>query len=181
MKNKHPSSEECFALLKEYETPEHVIRHCVAVATVSLLIGEALNKKGFSFDLDLIRSAGLIHDIARVKKKHWKIGGKFALKRGYKQEAEIISKHMNHYIQSVPEKLTELDIVCLGDRLVLEDEYVGVEIRARYTLDKVKGKKKYERLIHEEIRALNALIRNIESILGMSVDELMNRPATARI
>jgi HD superfamily phosphodiesterase len=59
------------ALLKQYNTPVHVIRHCVKVTETALKIGQALNEKGCGLDLGLIQGAGLIHDIARVEEKHW--------------------------------------------------------------------------------------------------------------
>ncbi len=46
MANKHPSREECLALLRRHHTPAHVIRHCVKVAETALKIGQALNDKG---------------------------------------------------------------------------------------------------------------------------------------
>jgi len=173
MKNKHPSREECFLMLKEYQTPEHVIRHCVAVTDVALSIAEALMGKGYIFDLDLIQSAGLIHDIARVKEKHWLIGAEIALQHGYAQEAEIIREHMKHPFDTDPEKLTELDMVCLGDRLILEDEYVGLDRRMQYVINKAKGDKAIEQLIRTRKEFTRALIRNIENIIGKSIDDLI--------
>ena len=66
MKQQHPDRQECLRLLKEYGTPEHVIRHCMAVADTAVRIGRALNEHGYHLDLELIQAAALIYDIARV-------------------------------------------------------------------------------------------------------------------
>ena len=53
MKQQHPDRQECLRLLKEYGTPEHVIRHCMAVADTAVRIGRALNEHGYHLDLEL--------------------------------------------------------------------------------------------------------------------------------
>jgi putative nucleotidyltransferase with HDIG domain len=132
MANNHPSREECLALLKEHQTPDHVIRHCIKVTDTALKIADALNQKGLSLDLGLIQGAGLIHDIARVEEKHWEIGAEIASELGYYQEAEIIRAHMFYNCNPNEDEINETDIICLSDRMVKEDEYVGLENRMHY-------------------------------------------------
>lgn len=173
MANKHPSREECFALLEEYKTPTHVIRHCVKVTETALKIGSALNEKGLNLDLDLIQGAGLIHDIARVEDKHWEIGAKIASELGYNQEAEIIKVHMFYNCNPNDEIIDETDVICLSDRMVKEDEYVGLETRMQYILEKFKGNQEAIERIGERIKDNRAMIRRIEKILGRTIDSLM--------
>lgn len=173
MTNKHPSREECFALLKEYNTPPHVIRHCVKVTETALKIGSALNSKGMQLDLGLIQGAGLIHDIARVEDKHWEIGADIALNLGYEEEAAIIRVHMFYNCNPNGEEINETDIICLSDRMVKEDEYVGLETRMQYILDKFKGNQEATERISERIKDNKSMIRKIEKIIGTSIDSLM--------
>lgn len=173
MKVKHPTKEECLKMLDEYNTPAHVVRHCVAVADTALKIAEALNDKGFDFNITLITSAALLHDIARVEEKHWISGADFALRNGYLQEAKIIRRHMTHSLDPDAAKLKELDLVCLGDRLVLEDRYVGIDKRMDYVIEKARGDKKIEKMIIARKEENKRLIRNIEDIIGVSIDELI--------
>lgn len=173
MANKHPSREECLALLKKYNTPDHVIRHCIKVTETALKIGRALNDKGYDLDLGLIQGAGLIHDIARVEDKHWEIGAKIASGLGYHQEADIINVHMFYNCDPNQEEIKETDIVCLSDRMVKEDEYVGLENRMRYILDKFKGNKEATDRISERIKDNEAMIGRIERIIGASIDSLI--------
>lgn len=170
---KHPSREECFALLKEYNTPAHVIRHCVKVTETALKLGSALNEKGFDLDLGLIQGAGLIHDIARVEDKHWEIGAAIASELGYEQEASIIKVHMSYNCNPNEKEINETDIICLSDRMVKEDEYVGLETRMRYILDKFKGNQEATERISERIKDNKMMILRIEKIIGTSIDSLM--------
>ena len=169
----HPGREECLKMLKEYNTPEHVVRHCLAVTDAAVKIGQALNAKGFNFNIPLIESAGLLHDIARAEKRHWKVGARLAFDKGFIKEAKIIKKHMDHPLSPEPSKLTELDIVCLGDRTVLEDQYVGMDARMDYVAEKAKGDKRIIKILNRHREINRRLIRNIENIVGARLDEII--------
>lgn len=173
MSDKHPSREECFALLKKYNTPAHVIRHCVKVTDTALKIGKALNKIGCHLNLDLIQGAGLIHDIARVHDKHWDIGAEIASGLGYQQEADIIKVHMFYICDPMKEPIKEIDIICLSDRMVKEDRYVGLEARMQYVLDKFKDDQEARERIRERMLDNKAMINKIERLIGTSIDSLM--------
>ena len=73
-KKRRISEDEVKKLYEEYSTPEHVRAHCRAVTDTAVKLAEALNKQGYSLDLDLIRGAGLSHDVARTSEEHWKVG-----------------------------------------------------------------------------------------------------------
>ena len=173
MANKHPSREECLALLKEYQTPEHVVKHCIKVTDTALKIGAALNEKGFHLDLELIQGAGLVHDIARVEDKHWEVGADITAGLGYDEEADIIRVHMFYSCDPKKEEITETDILCLSDRMVKEDEYVGLDSRMQYILDKFKGNQEAVERISSKIKDNRAMIRKIEGIIGRSIDSLI--------
>jgi len=173
MANKHPSREECLALLKKYNTPDHVIKHCIMVTETALRIGRALNNRGCILDLGLIQGAGLIHDIARVEDKHWEIGAEIASELGYVQEAEIIKIHMFYNGDPSQEEINETDIICLADRMVKEDQYVGLNNRMQYILDKFKDNPDAIERIRERIEDNKAMILRIEKIIGASIDSLM--------
>ena len=175
MANKHPSREECLALLKNYNTPDHVIKHCIKVTDTALKIGQALNEKGCDLDLGLIQGAGLIHDIARVEDKHWEIGAEIVSALGYHQEAEIIKVHMFYNCNPNEIEINETDIICLSDRMVKEDKYVGLENRMQYILDKFKGNQEATERISEKIKDNKAMILRIEQRLGTTIDSLISK------
>ena len=172
---KHPTTEECLKLLEEYGTPNQVRGHCRAVADTACRIGRALNRHGYHFDLALINAAGLLHDIARVEDHHWDAGAAFAEKLGYQQEADIIRVHMTYSPFKLLPKTTEMDLVCLADRLVKEDRYVGIEERIRYIIDKAvsSGHPEAEPRILAKKEELKAFVHDIEEEIDMTIDELM--------
>lgn len=172
---KHPTKEECQRLLVFYGTPVHVQGHCKAVANVAYTTARELNKHGFNFDLDLIMAAGMLHDIARLEDKHWEAGARIAEKHGYKQEADIIKVHMTYSPFSPLNTATETDFVCLGDRTVKEDKYVGLDERIEYIIDKAarNGHPEAKPIILEKKKDTKRFINEIEEVIGMSLDELM--------
>ena len=173
MQNEHPNRNECIRLMQEYGTPKNVIMHCNAVADASLKMAFALNKKGFFLNTSLIFSAGLLHDIARVSEEHWNVGADYVLQFGYVKESEIIRLHMHHSHDTDPYKLKEIDMVCLGDRLITEDKFVGLDERMDYAIRKAEGVKWIEDIINEKREINRILINNIENILEISLEELI--------
>ena len=172
---KHPTTEECLKLLEEYGTPDRVKGHCRAVADTACRIGRALNRHGHHFDLELVNAAGLLHDIARVEERHWDVGAAFAEKLGYQQEADIIKVHMTYSPFHPLPQATETDLVCLADRLVKEDRYVGIEERIQYIIDKAisSGHPEAEPRILAKKEELKFFVHDIETEIGMTIDELM--------
>ena len=172
---KHPTKDECFRLLNEYHTPEHVQGHCKAVAETAYAIGKALNEKGFNLNLELITAAGLLHDIARVEDKHWEVGADMMDKLGYDEESTIIRQHMTYSPFSDINSVSELDLVCLGDRLVKEDEYVGLDDRIDYVIKKAakNGHEDAKPYILEKKEDARRFMDEIEGIIGINIDELI--------
>lgn len=174
---KHPDRQECERLLDEYGTPEHVRRHCRAVADTACTVAEELNKHGFELDVPLILAAGMLHDIARVKDRHWDVGAELMDSLGYHGESRIVKVHMTYSPFSDISEVTETDMVCLGDRTVMEDEYVGLDRRIDYVINKAKknGNPGAEPVILEKKKQTRKFIDQIEEIIGCTLDELMER------
>lgn len=168
------SEEEVKKLYMEYATPNHVKAHCKAVAETAVKMAEALNKHGYSLDLDLIKGAGLAHDVARTSDEHWKIGAEALEALGYKDEADIIRVHMFYSPFNQVEKLNECDMVCLADRLVKEDEYVGLDERIEYILKKAPDKPEIVASIMARKEETKKLMADIARVIGQTVDSLFS-------
>ena len=93
-------------MFREFETPDHVVAHCIAVANVGKKIGEALNKTGFSLDTQIIETAGLLHDMARTDDKHWEVSADFLKQLGFDQEADIQLQQLSTGVQGRCPKVT---------------------------------------------------------------------------
>ena len=163
----------CLEFLREFGTPEHVVAHCIAVADVAKKIGEAMNKTGFSLDTQLIESAGLLHDMARTEDKHWEVSADILQQRGFEQEAAIIRVHMHHHFPDDPCLSTETDIVCLSDRLVMEDRYVGLHLRMDYIIKKAGGQPEIIRRIQENKILVGEYISKLETIMGSTIEAIV--------
>ena len=172
----YPGREECLKMLKEYGTPAHVVGHCNAVAGVATAVGKRLNDKGFNLNIGLIEAAGLTHDIARVRDKHWEVAAKYLRNIGYDKVADIVEVHMFYPEFSKAEETNETDLVCLGDRTVKEDKYVGVEdIIAK--ADRYSGNEK-EEVVAKILKKKQQLIKyidDLEKIMEISLDDLMRQ------
>lgn len=165
----------CEEILKENNTPKHVINHCKAVTNVSVKLANALIDAGFSLDVGIIASASMLHDIKRTDKDHAIVGAE--LLGSYSEldndVVDIVSEHMTHNFLTFNDGLTNLDIVCLADRMVKEDKYVGFEIRMKDILNRFRDNEEAVKRIKERIKTTSILIGQIEKAIGTSIDTLI--------
>lgn len=175
---KRITKEEGLELLYAYGTPERVIRHCIAVTDAAVALGKALNEHGYDLNIELITGAGIIHDIARVHDDHEKVGAEYALSIGLEEEAAIIRTHMRYPYFNKVEEINETDLVCLADRTVKEDQYVGIDERMEYILNKARSAGATEihlEKIKKKREETRQFMADIENVIGISVDELCGR------
>lgn len=175
---KRISEKECENLYKICNTPPHVIAHCRAVSRTAVEIGQKLNLHGFNLDLDLIRGAGLSHDVARTSENHGEEGAKILEKFGYRAEADIVRVHMYYDFNSF-EKLNETDLVCLGDRLVIEGHYAGLDKRFEYIMHKAPQDEKIRSRLLQKKKETRELLDKIEKTMGETVDSLFSGHSTS--
>ena len=170
--NKRISQDEILMLYVEFKTPPNVIRHCMAVATVAVTIAEALNEHGFDLDADLINAAGLTHDIARARARHWDVMADKLEDMGYMEESILVRNHMTGTGYNDVSKVNEM--VWLGDRLVKEDQYVGIDERFEYIIEKARsmGAEDHIKDILESKVDMQRLLDQIQEVIGQSVDSL---------
>lgn len=171
--NRHPTKEECLEILKDHGTPEHVVAHCREVARVAVSIGSELNRHGYGLDMGLIEASALLHDVARTEKNHDEAGARLLEEKGFNEEAGIVRVHMHYPEFSSPENIDETDIMCLADRLVLEDRYVGIDKRMEYIINKRKADKKVEAIIRAKIEDAKDFISSIEHITGLNMEDMV--------
>lgn len=118
----------CFKLLSWFQTGEDTVRHCMAVADMAVEIGMACNRNGAGLDLNLIRSAALLHDIAKGRENHAKEGAKWLSLLGFEAVAEIVNTHMEMPEEQLGE-LNESLIVYLADKRVQGNKRVTLKER----------------------------------------------------
>jgi len=163
-------------LYDEFGTPEHVKGHCRGVTDCAMGIAKALNKQGYDLDLDLIYGAGMIHDTARTLDEHWNVIADRLLELGYIDESKIVREHMKPTSYSDIEDMNEADMIFLGDRLVKEDKYVGIDERFNYIMEKARqhGVLDYDMLMYNKAK-MRRCMDEIEQKIGCTIDSLFDR------
>lgn len=170
-----PNKEECCEILREYGTPEHVIRHSETVAKVSIAIGKELISKGLKLNINLIESASYLHDIARTKSKHDLVGSKYLYEMGLIDISEVIKDHTFHRITDDITELTETDVLCIADRMVIEDKYVGPKKRMNYITEKAVLKFGDDKRGELNLKAESFIdfIERLEKYIGKKITEII--------
>ena len=171
---KRLTEEKCYELYNEFDTPERVKRHCAAVSDAGVRIGEALNRSGMKLDIDLIKMSGLIHDVCRRQEDHGHVAARILESRGYTREADVVREHMYYDFNPI-EKLNETDVMCLADRLVKEDQYVGLDERVDYLIKKRKQTEETKEMLLQKKAETEVYIKQLESIIGQSIDSLFGK------
>ncbi|MBR5510561.1 MAG: HD domain-containing protein [Lachnospiraceae bacterium] len=154
--------EECEQLYQAAGLPVHIRAHCRAVGELSAHMAHALNRKGYSLNVELCRDGGYVHDICRLSSGHEKAAGIFLREKGYVQLAEVAERHRG-FEENEPETICEeWVIVCLADKLIQEDKRVTLEQRYQKALEKKPIKDR----ILRDIRILKRLLKEYEVITG---------------
>lgn len=174
-KSTYPSEEECMVLLDRYGTPERVRRHCSRVAQVAEAVAVELNRCGLKLDIPLVVSAAYLHDIARVHSRHDRAGAQYLRSIGLDKVADVMYDHTFHRIEHRGFLIDEEDVLCIADRLVLEDRYVGPEKRMEYIIGKAVKKFGEEKRtdLENSAREFIEYIHELEKFTGKRIEELL--------
>jgi len=124
-----PSAEECLALLYRYQPGnEKLWRHGQKVADVAMDLAIALAKSGLQFDIDLLRTGCLMHDIGKNRPNHAKRGERWLRCQGYPTLASLVGTHMElpFIEETLPDEKT---LLFIADKLVQEDRIVSLDER----------------------------------------------------
>jgi putative nucleotidyltransferase with HDIG domain len=114
------------------------------VAYISLCLGEWLREEMIYLDLQLLTSAALLHDIAKMKSinnglDHAELGAEWLIDEGYPEVAEVVSNHV--VLQTdLSGPIVAKEIVYYADKRVRHCEIVSVaerlqDLRIRYGVD----------------------------------------------
>ena len=92
---------------------------------------------------------------------------------GYYDEADIVRVHMTYPQYNSVEKLNECDIMCIADRVVKEDRYVGLDERMEYIINKIpQGNPEVVKKILSKKAETKVLLDDIAKVIGKSLDQL---------
>ena len=170
------SSDDALYLLSLLEVPDRLVRHCRAVATVGETLVEALRPRQAGLDAGLVRTAGLLHDMAKARPKHAVVAQHILSNLGLTRLGEVVGAHM----VLPPEQLrtlavTEEQVVYLADKLVIDDRVAGFTERAARALSRPGQDDAALEGVRSRMRTAQMIQEKIETILERSLDEVLAR------
>jgi CTP:molybdopterin cytidylyltransferase MocA len=118
MCEKIPDDDECGELLSIAGTPKRVIRHMRVVADCADRLAAALEACGVKTDRKLLRSACMLHDIAKGAKDHEARGAKILREKGYSKVANLVASHRDLRGKMVKDSaIGEAELLYLSDKI----------------------------------------------------------------
>jgi len=170
------SSDDALYLLSLLEVPQRLVQHCRAVAAVGEALAEALKPHQPGLDAGLVRTAGLLHDMAKARPKHALVAQRMLANLGLTRLGEVVGAHMvlsSGQLQTPA--VTEEQVLYLADKLVIDDRVAGFEERAARALSRPGQDDAALEGVRRRMRAAEMIREKMETILGRSLDEVLPR------
>lgn len=152
---------------------EQGLVHSRLVGRTAIALANALKKRGYELDMDLLYGAALLHDVAKGQPRHEIRGAEILSALGLEEIAVIVAAHKD-LAPPANGRLTEKEIVCLADKIISGAHRVGIEARYAEKLELFAADIGVCReIIDRKARALalkdlleRAAARDIETILN---------------
>jgi len=173
-----PDQAVCLDLMARYEMPPHVKKHSQTVTTVALYLTRRLNQGGAGLDPDLVRAAGLLHDITKRHSfnrplDHALTGAKLLRKLGYPEVAEVVRQHVRLSASRPQDLLAEAEIVNYADKRVVNDRVVSLDDRIAYIKERYAPTAEAGKWLERAMSRFYGLEKKIFSLLPEGPDHLL--------
>ena len=134
MRDKAPSIEQCYKLLKKYDVPDNIVQHSEMVYEVAVFLADKLNRQGENLRIPEIEAAALLHDMAKMEglktgQDHAKACKNLLDKLGFKRIGEIVGEHIELQQGRSSQPLSEEELIYYSDRRVMHSKVVTLEER----------------------------------------------------
>jgi len=180
LRDKVPSVDESYTLLKRYHVPDHIIQHSEMVCKVALFLADKLNSHGEHLIIPEIEAAALLHDITKMEgikthQDHAKTGKELLHKHGFNRIGEIVAEHIKLQEGRNSLSISEEELINYSDKRVMHTRVVTLPERFS-DLQKRYGIKDLDTKIINRIRMLESetyeLENKIFSKLNFTPEEL---------
>jgi molybdenum cofactor cytidylyltransferase len=158
-------------ILQAESLPEGIKIHCRRVAEVTKAIGERISMFDRKINIDLAVAAAMVHDIKRLEKNHAQSGAIYLTTLGYPRIGTVVGAHTGLGINQ--DRIREKELLYLADKLVLEDEIVGLEKRFAMAFRRYEGNLQAITAINEKASAAQKIKHNIEELIGTLVENVI--------
>lgn len=159
------SYEDCICLLSYFNVSKSIVNHSKKVKEICVDLSYSINNNKEIINMNLIKSASMLHDIKRQEKNHSDVGAKLLEDLGYDKIAKIVRSHMK-IEKEMEDVINENTILYYGDKLVVEDEFVNLNRRFEKNLNKYKDNKKIQENIMKKYETALKIKSNIISMIG---------------
>lgn len=172
-----PTPEEALALMDIVGTPQRARQHGKAVARVAVglaglykqLSGENGNRERFNnLDLQRIEMAAWLHDLAKGKPKHEKLGGELLEAAGFTDIASIVALHRD-LPDPVTAPISERVLVFMADKFVAGSTVVSLDERYGKALEYYGHVDKVRKAIEGRRERAGQLAARIERETGRNI------------
>ena len=168
---------ECLDIINDNNMMEHIIRHSMMVRNVAGLLCSNLIKTFPGLNLELAKSAALLHDITKTQsfktgEKHSETGGKLIDELGFPETGDIIRQHvfLDDYNDTPP--VTEAEIINYSDKRVLHDKVASLDKRLDYIYKKYVTNKEFIKRFDFMRENTGMLEKKIFTYLDFEPDDL---------
>jgi molybdenum cofactor cytidylyltransferase len=168
-----PTDEECDVILHDIcRVDPDRIKHNSKVARVAVVIGKALDTAGHKIDLEAVRTAAMLHDIAKGQRKHDIAGGKILRKLGFGKVANIVAVHSDLAGGNVNLPL-ESKIVYLADKLVEGEKLVSLEERYSSSKRRFGVTPEIQAAIDARLKVAQGVKKDFEALIGRDLESII--------
>ena len=166
-----PTERECEALWDHFRVPEKVIAHSRVVAQLARLLAIHLNRAGLDLNLDLIVTAGYLHDVAKGQPDHAAEGARMLDDMEFSRVGELVASHMD--IRPPRGSLNEAALLYLADKCVDGDQLMPFGDRFRRALAKYVGQPEALKAAENRLHHARLIQGSIEKVLGQPLEHLI--------
>ena len=162
-----PDLAHCLQLLEQHGVPPHIRRHSEQVERITAVIGGALAAEpgAAALDLDVLRAAALLHDIAKMpciesRRDHALEGARELAELGLEEIGELVGRHVRLGAWDPDGPVTGAELLNYSDKRVQHEEIVSLEARFEDLLVRYGGDNPR---VEQRIREDWAIIARVEA------------------
>jgi uncharacterized protein len=172
-----PSKSECFAMLGQMKTPEHIVAHSLQVCQVAEVLADALAGCGTGLNRDLVTAAALLHDITKNRsfttgENHAATGASFLAEKGFERVGWIVGQHVILENDGARVQISEAAIVNYADKRILHDKLVSLDDRMAYIVECYGTRPAYARRLQRLWKETTVLEKKIWEPLPVTPADL---------
>ena len=174
-----PDADECVRLLERRGVSGGVRAHSEMVARVCVVLGRALSRAGAYLNLDLLRAAALLHDVARAEPDHAAAGATWLDEQGYPRLAAVVAPHMDvpAPMRPLPD---ETGVLFLADKLVSGDRLVTLDERSAATMERFADDPRAAASARRRLAAAAEIATACERLTGAPLQRTLGALASAQ-